>query len=292
MKVQRGRDEVTVRVRYPKHGKAEPGDLEKMKVRTPDNHELPFVQAAEVEDYQGISVVNRIHRRRAITVSADVDEDKANADIIVTGMSHGILKQLEQKYPSISILIEGQKEKTVESLGSLKRGFIVAVLVIYVLLVIQFRTYTHPLVVMVAIPFSIIGVIVGHMVFGMDLTLLSMFGVLALAGIVVNDSLLLVHSANDEASQGKSLEQALTAAGCNRFRQIILTSVSTMAGLTPILMETSFQAQFLKPMTVSVVFGLVFSTVLILLLVPSLLVIREDILKTLGRSSNPAEQEH
>ncbi|MFC1835921.1 efflux RND transporter permease subunit [Thermodesulfobacteriota bacterium] len=283
LKIQRGRKEVTVRVRYPEYGKAEPGDLEQMKIRTSKKKELPFGQVARVSNYQGAASVDRIHRKRAITVTADVDEEEANAQQIVGALESNFFDKLREAYPGVSILVEGQRKSTAESMGSLKTGFVVAVIIIYILLVNQFRTYTQPLVIMVAIPFSIIGVVAGHFLFGLALTLLSMFGVLALAGIVVNDSLLLVHSANTELEKGAPLDEALVIAGRGRFRQIILTSLSTMGGLTPILMETSFQAQFLKPMTVSVVFGLLFSTILILLFVPSLLVIRRDII-ALGSS--------
>lgn len=211
-------------------------------------------------------------------MTADVDEAQANAAQIVESMEQGFFRELRQRYPGVDILVEGQKQTTEESLSSLQVGFLIAVLIIYVLLVNQFRNYTQPLVVMAAIPFSIIGVVLGHMLFGVDLTLLSMFGVLALAGIVVNDSLLLVHASNAELDAGASLHDSLMRAGRSRFRQIILTSISTIAGLTPILLETSFQAQFLKPMTIAVVFGLLVSTVLILLFVPSLMAIREDVI--------------
>ena len=147
----------------------------------------------------------------------------------------------------------------------------------------MFRTYTHPLIIMAAVPFSFIGIVAGHLLFGMDFTILSMFGILALTGVVVNDSLLLIESTNREIEKGLPLEEALANGAKNRFRQIILTSLSTAAGLTPLLMETSFQAQFLKPMSITVVFGLMASTGLILLLVPALTVIRADILTALGR---------
>lgn len=283
VKVQRGRDEVTVRVRYPEHGRTATGDLENMKVRTPDNKEIPFSQVAKVTEYQGPAIIERVHRKRAITVTADIDEDKANAAQIMKSLSTDFFPDLKHTYPGIKILLEGQQRETEESMGTLKTGFLVALGIIYVLLVLQFGTYTHPLVVMVAIPFSLIGVIVGHLLFRIDLTLFSMLGVVALAGIVINDSLLLVHTANSEIDRGKSLREALLSAGKSRFRQVLLTSISTMAGLTPILAETSFQAQFLKPMTVSVVFGLLFSTILVLLFIPSLVMIREDVMDLLRR---------
>lgn len=283
IKIQRGRDEVTVRVRYPEYGKAAVGDLETMRVRTADNREIPFSSVASMAMHQGPAKVQRIYRKRAITVTADVDEDKANASEIVRNLSEGFFDELHRAYPGVRVLLEGQKKETDDSVGSILKGFVVAVLIIYVLLVGQFRTYTHPLIVMAAIPFSFIGVVIGHILFGIDITLFSICGVVALAGIVVNDSLLLIDASNSELAQGKPLEESLVIAGRKRFRQILLTSISTMAGLTPILLETSFQAQFLKPMTVSVVFGVMVATVLILLFIPSLVVIRNDILKALGR---------
>jgi multidrug efflux pump subunit AcrB len=284
--IQRGRDEVTVRVQYPERGRAEPGDLERMKIRTADGRELPFRQVASVDLHRGPATIDRIHRKRAVTVTADVDENKANAAQIVARIEQTYFDTLQREHPGVTILVEGQKKETAESVGSLRYGFIVAVLMIYVLLVNQFRTYTLPLVVMTAIPFSVIGVIVGHFLMGLDLTLLSLFGVLALAGIVVNDSLLLVHAATAAEEQGHSLDEALVAAGRSRFRQVILTSLSTIGGLTPILSEQSFQAQFLKPMTVSVVFGLIVATGLVLLFVPALMMIRRDILNVFTRERN------
>ena len=142
LKIQRGRDEVIVRVRYPEHGKAEPGDLENMKIMTSSGAELPFYQVADIEEYQGPAIIERIHRKRAITVTADVDEEKANADQIVDALSRNFFNKLREAYPGIVLLTEGQKKEARESLGSLKTGFLVAVLMIYVLLVNQFRTYT------------------------------------------------------------------------------------------------------------------------------------------------------
>jgi multidrug efflux pump subunit AcrB len=183
--------------------------------------------------------------------------------------------------------MEGQEKERVESIQSLFQGLGVALFLIFVLLVNMFRTYTHPLIIMAAIPFSFIGIIIGHLLFGMDFTILSMFGILALAGIVVNDSLLLIEASNRFQKKGLELQSALVQGARNRFRQIILTTLSTSAGLTPLLLETSFQAQFLKPMTITVVFGLLAATVLILLLVPALTMIRADILNLLRWDPGP-----
>jgi multidrug efflux pump subunit AcrB len=283
LKVQRGRNEVTIRVRYPEHERKDPGDLESMKVRTADNKEVPFSEVARVEEYRGPSNIRRMYGRRTVTVSADIDEEKANAVEIIGKLSAGFFSKLKKAYPDVNILLEGQQKERAESMESLFDGMLVALFLIYVLLVNMFRTYTHPLIVMAAVPFSFIGIVAGHLLFGMDFTILSMFGILALTGVVVNDSLLLIESTNREIEKGLPLEEALVRGAKNRFRQIILTSLSTAAGLTPLLMETSFQAQFLKPMSITVVFGLLAATGLILLLVPALTVIRADILTALGR---------
>lgn len=282
LKVQRGRNEVTIRVRYPEQERIFPGDLENMKIRTSDNKEIPFRQIATVKEYRGPSNIHRKHGRRSITVSADVDEDKANAREIVSKLSETVFPDLKINFPGVNIALEGQEKETVETVGSLMKGLLVALFLIYILLVNMFRTYTHPLIILTAVPFAFIGIIFGHLLFGMDFTILSMFGVLALAGIVVNDSLLLIEASNRALESGSNLEESLMKGARNRFRQIILTSLSTAAGLTPILLETSFQAQYLKPMTITVVFGLLSATVLILLLVPALTVIRADILTFFG----------
>lgn len=284
-KIQRGTNEVIIRVRYPEAGRASRYDLEMMRVRTADNKAVPFGQVVEIEEYQGPSNIVRRYGRRSITVSADVDESRANAREIVNKLSGGFLNELKQSFPGVGVVLEGQQKETVESMSSLFKGLIVALFLIYILLANMFRTYTQPLIIMTAIPFAFIGIILGHLAFGMDITILSMFGVLALTGIVVNDSLLLLEASNREIDRGLTLSEALIAGIRDRFRQIILTTLSTAAGLLPLLMETSFQAQFLKPMAITVVFGLVTSTVLILLLVPCLAVIREDVLKWLGKEA-------
>jgi len=283
LKVQRGRNEVTIRIRYPERERKQTGDLENVKVRTPDNKEVAFNEVADVEEYRGPSNIYRMYGRRAVTVSGDIDEDRANAFEILSKLSEGFFADLKQAYPDVDIILEGQQKERAESMKSLFRGLLVALFMIYVLLVNMFRTYTHPLIIMTAIPFSFIGIVVGHLLFGIDFTILSMFGILALAGIVVNDSLLLLESTNRQIEKGQPLEEALVGGARNRFRQIILTSLSTAAGLTPLLLETSFQAQFLKPMSITVVFGLLAATFLILLLVPALTVIRADIMNALGR---------
>ncbi len=287
LKVQRGRNEVTIRVRYPERERTSPGDLENVKVRTSDNREVAFSEVAKVQEYQGPSSIYRKYGRKTVTVGADIDEEKANAGEITAKLSEGFFAELKKDFPDVDVLFEGQEEERAKSMKSLFEGLLVALFLIYVLLVNMFRTYTHPIIVMTAIPFSFIGIIAGHLLFLMDFSILSMFGILALAGVVVNDSLLLLEATDREMEKGIPLQEALVRGARNRFRQIILTTLSTAAGLTPILLETSFQAQFLKPMTITVVFGLLASTFLILLLIPALAVIRADILGLFGRSVGP-----
>ncbi len=284
LKVQRGNNEVTVRVRYPEAERSTPGDLENVRIRTENNKEIPFRQVAEVEEYRGPSSIHRKYGRRTITVSADVDEDRANAREILMKLSQTFFPALKRDHQGLDISLEGQEKERKESMWSLFQGIAVALFAIYVLLVNMFRNYSHPFIILTAVPFSFIGIVAGHMVFGIDLTILSMFGVLALTGIVVNDSLLLIEATNRQTDRGVPIEEALVYGARNRFRQILLTTLSTCAGLTPILLETSFQAQFLKPMSITVAFGLAAATALILILVPALTVIRADIMGALGKS--------
>ncbi len=282
LKVQRGRNEVTIRVRYPEEERAALGDLENMRIRVGGDRDIAFKEVAQIEEYRGPSNIVRKHGRRSITVSADVDDDRTNAREVISRLSESFFPELKREFRDVNINMEGQQRETEETMGSLLKGLGVALFLIYVLLVNMFRTYSYPIIVMTAVPFSFIGITAGHFLFGMDFTILSMFGVLALAGIVVNDSLLLVEATNNGIESGLPLEQALEEGAVNRFRQIILTTLSTAAGLFPIMLETSVQAQYLKPMTITVVFGLLTATGLILLLVPALAVIRADIMGMLG----------
>jgi multidrug efflux pump subunit AcrB len=181
-----------------------------------------------------------------------------------------------KRYPGVSFSMEGEEKRRVESMDSLKRGFTLALMGIYLLLATQFRSYVQPLAIMIAIPFGLVGAVVGHLVMGLDLTLMSLFGIVALSGIVVNDSLILVDFINRALRDGKPLEEAVEASGKARFRPVILTSVTTIAGLMPLMLERNFQAQFLIPMAVSITFGLFLATVLTLLLVPALYLIIKD----------------
>jgi len=268
MRVQRGRDEVKVMVRYPEYERSSLAFIEGMRVRTATGAEVPFAQVAEVEIGRGYASIDRTDRQRIVNVFGDIEETVANASEVLADMETSVLPELLAKYPGLSYNLEGQEQERADSMRSLGQGFIVAVFVIYSLLAVLFRSYVQPLLVMSAIPFGIVGAAWGHVIMGWDLTLLSMMGVVALAGVVVNDSLLMIDFINRARGLGLSTHDAILQSGVRRFRPILLTSLTTFLGLTPLLLETSLQAQFLIPMAISLGFGVLFATGITLLLVP------------------------
>ncbi len=275
-RIQRGRDEVKVMVRYPADRRRSLGDLEDMRIRGPGGKEVPFSTVAEADLGRGYATITRVDRRRAIRVTADVDKTKANANDIIADLQSNYLPTLRAEHPSILYSFEGERREQNETLGGVMRGFMLAVLIIYALLAIPLRSYLQPLLVMIAIPFGVVGAVWGHVIMGLDLTILSMFGLVALAGVVVNDSLVLVDFVNRNVDRMPRL-QAVRQAGVDRFRAILLTSLTTFAGLTPLILEKSLQAKFLIPMAVSLAFGVIFSTAISLLLLPACYLVLEDI---------------
>ncbi len=268
MRIQRGRHEVKLMVRYPPEERRSLVDFRELRVRTADGVERPITELAEIESKRGFSEINRVDQLRSITISADVDETTANADLIISELQREFVPKLTAAYPALKLRWEGQREQSNESVGSLMVGFAVAILCMFVLLVLQFRSYMQPLLILAVIPFGMIGAVWGHAFLGLPLTLFSMFGLVALAGVVVNDSIVLIDFINTRVRAGVPSRQALLEAGERRFRPIMLTSLTTIAGLLPLLMEKSFQAQLLIPMAASLAFGLMLATVLVLLLIP------------------------
>ena len=203
------------------------------------------------------------------------------------------LAGLLRDYPGLTFDLEGEEKERKESLGSMKTGFMLALFIIFTLLALPFRSYTQPFLIMAAIPFGVVGAVLGHLIMGFDLSILSMFGIVALSGVVVNDSLLLIDRVNHNRREGMELHQALLAGGTRRFRPIILTSLTTFFGLVPMILETSVQAQFLIPMAISLAFGILFATGITLLLIPSLYVVLEDARRLIGlkQSMGPVTRE-
>ena len=277
LRIQRGRDDLKVMVRYAEHDRQSISGIEEMRLRTIDGQEIPIEEVATINPGRAYSVIHRVNRKRVITVSSDLDESIANASKIVADLKTDFLPKLIQRYPGIKYDLEGQEKRTRESLDSLKRGFALALMGIFFLLASQFRSYIQPIIIMVAIPFGLIGAIAGHIIMGLQLTIVSIFGIVALSGIVVNDSLILIDFINRSVRKGEEINTAVVESGKARFRPVLLTSVTTIAGLSPLLLERSFQAQFLIPMAVSISFGLLIATVLTLLFVPALYLIIQDV---------------
>ncbi|RMG47961.1 MAG: efflux RND transporter permease subunit [Acidobacteria bacterium] len=282
-RIVRGNDEIKVMVRYPLRERRSRAGLERMRIRLPDRTEVPFITVAEVLPDRGDAAIRHVDRRRAVNVTANVDEARANANEIQQELRRAVFPQLLRKYPGIRLSFEGQGREQRETMSGLRRGFVIALIAIYALMAIPFRSYVQPAIVMTAIPFGLVGAVWGHMIMGMDLTILSMFGLVALAGVVVNDSLVLVDFINNYTAEGHSVFEAAKMAGVARFRPILLTSLTTFAGLTPLIMERSMQAQFLIPMAVSLGFGVVFSTVISLVLIPCGILALEDFRRGLSR---------
>ena len=292
LRLQRGRNEIKVMVRYPDADRRQLWNFETMHIRTPGGKEIPLLQAAKVIEGYGFSEINRTDRKRVINISASVNAEKANAQDILVELKKGLLPQLTSDYPGLSWDMEGEEKERKDSLKSMLEGFKLALVAIFILLAIPFRSYSQPLLIMAAIPFGLVGAVLGHIIMGFNLSILSMFGLVALSGVVVNDSLLLIDKINTNRRNGASLREAIIAAGTRRFRPIILTSLTTFFGLMPMILETSVQAQFLVPMAISLGFGILFATGITLLLIPTFYLILEDIRRLLGLKEEHARQLH
>ncbi len=269
MRLQRGRHEVKLMVAYPREERRAFTVLDDVQVRAADGVARPLTELADVAAAQGYSEINRLGQKRAITVTADVDaKASVTSAQIIAFMQEKLLPEFVTDYPAVRVRWEGEQEQTNESLRSLGLGFIVSVFAMFVLLTIEFRSYLQPLLILTAIPFGAAGAVFGHAIMGMPLSLFTMFGVVALAGIVVNDSIVLIDFINARVREGRPLHLAIREAGCVRFRPVFLTSITTVGGLLPLLFDKSFQAQFLIPMAAAMTFGEMVTTVLILIMIP------------------------
>ncbi len=283
-RVQRGRDDIRVMVRYPEAGRRSLGDLDEMRIRTPDGREVPFCEVAAVDEGRGFATIKRVDRCQAVNVTAAVDPAHAMPWSVIADLKNTVLPDLLADYPGVSHTFEGTQAEQRDTIKGLVKGFALAILLIYALLAVPLRSYVQPLIIMLAIPFGLVGAVWGHLIMGIDLTIMSMFGIVALAGVVVNDSLVMVDFINRHRQAGGELLDAVRQSGAVRFRAILLTSLTTFAGLFPLIMEKSLQAQFLIPMAISLAFGVVFSTAITLVLVPAGYMILEDCRRVIGRS--------
>lgn len=276
-RVQRGNSDVRVMVRYPKSERGSVGNLENMWIRLPDGRELPFSAVAEYEMQPGFSVIRRMDGNRTVTVSANADLALAEPARIADDLLENYIPLLLQNYPGVTVALDGSSREERLGLEESWYAFVAALFGIYVLMAIPLRSYLQPLIIMSVIPFGIVGAVVGHWVLGIAVSSLSLIGIIALSGVVVNDSLILVDHVNKKVEGGMDPTSAAIDGGKARFRPILLTSLTTFFGLLPILSETSMQAQMVVPMATSLAFGILFATVITLVLVPCLYKILGDI---------------
>jgi multidrug efflux pump subunit AcrB len=281
-RIQRGRDEVRVMVRYPYENRTSLADLEQMRIRLPNGTGVPIGEVTDMRFGEGFPTISRIDGQRVINIQSDADKEVADFRAI-NGALYGsgkeessILKDIKERYPSVELVKGGEAKDWEETQASLLGGVVMVAFLIYALLAVPFRSYLQPLIVMAVIPFGFTGAVFGHLITMQAVSILSMLGIIALSGVVVNDSLVLVDYINQRRAEGVSLHQAVVEAGKRRFRPILLTSLTTFVGLVPILLERSLQAQFLIPMATSLAFGVLFATFITLLLVPAIYLVLED----------------
>jgi len=276
-RIQRGRDDVRVMVRYPVDERRSLGNLDRMRVRGPGGIEASFGDVAELVHASGPATIDRRDRMRTVTITAELDRTRANANEILADLQKGLLAELSAESPGLAFSFEGEQRDQREMMPNLFKGMVLVNLMIFAILAVTFRSYVQPGLVMLAIPFGVAGAILAHFFLGMNLTVLSTIGIMALMGVVVNDSIVMIEFVNEARAKGMPLFDAILHAGPIRFRPIMLTSLTTFAGLAPLLLEKSLQAQFLIPMVVSLAYGVVLSTAVVLFIVPAAYGILEDV---------------
>ena len=269
-RLQRGADTVKVMVRYPLEDRRSLATLETMHIRTANGESVAINEVADIQLGLGLTAINRIDRDRTVTISADADATKVQSGEVISDLTENYIPELLAKYPGLKFGLGGASEEERELVQRMVIGFVASIFLIYGLLAVPLKSYIQPLIIMSVIPFGFIGAVIGHLLFDVSISMLSIFGLIALAGVVVNDSLILVEFVNRGRSDHDSIDQALLGAGKKRFRAILLTTMTTFVGLLPMLFETSMQAQFVIPMALSLSFGIVFATTITLVLVPCL----------------------
>ena len=280
LRQQRGRDEVKVMVRLPATARQSAFTVEQLILRTEQGGEIPLSEAADVERGRAYTEIQRRDGRRVVAVTAEVDDQIANANSIIGELTTNELEALKKKYPGLTYSLEGEQASQRETLTAMAIGLPLALLLIYGLLAVPFRSYVQPLIVMLGIPFSFIGALVGHLLLGYGLSIISLFGMVALAGVMVNDSLVLIVATNRiRQERGIPPSEAVMQGAMNRFRPIVLTSLTTFFGLAPMMFETAMQARFLIPMAISLGFGILFGTAIILILVPCVYLMVDTLLR-------------
>jgi multidrug efflux pump subunit AcrB len=282
-RVQRGKEDIRIMVRYPEDERRSLGDLEAMRIRTADGTEVPFGSVARATLARGYTTINRVDGQRVVQVQADVDRSISAPEEILNSLMANELPRILESHPGVGYRLAGEAEQRTESMGSLVRTALLALLVIYTLLAIPLQSYLQPLVIMSVIPFGAVGAILGHLLLDRSLVFFSLLGIVALSGVVVNSSLVLVDYINRRRHEGDNLESTVASAGAVRFRPIVLTSITTFVGLAPMMLDTTISTHLFVPMAISLAFGVLLGTIITLFLVPCLYLVLEDLLRLLRR---------
>lgn len=283
LRQQRGQEEVKVYVRLPENERRHADDIMRLMILAPGGAEIPLSEAAEVERTRAYQEIKRTEGRRTLNVTADVASKEYSAQNIIADLKRRILPAIKSGYPELTYSLEGQQREQRESMGGMSKGFAIALFGLFALLAIIFNSYSQALIILMAIPFGVVGAVLGHVIMGFEMSFVSMMGVVALAGVVINDNILLIDTANQYCRDGMTLYESAIEAPVRRFRPVLLTSLTTFLGLAPMIFETSVQALFMIPMALSLGFGILFSTLITLVLVPSLYLILEDLRSLLGK---------
>lgn len=275
-RVQRGRDDIRIKVRYSDDERSSLSDLEAVRIRTPQGYEVPLFSVADAHYGAGPAVIERADGRRRITVTAQVDDTLANGPVILGELQAGLFRELKRDNPGVSISLEGGSQDSQESIGSLVKLFPIAMVAIFVIIAAIFRSYMQPVLVMITVPFGLIGAILGHVILDWQVVMFSIFGMMALTGVVVNDAIVMIEAINRSLSKGVAVLEAIAMGGIRRFRAILVTSISTIGALVPMIIETDLSAQPLNPMALSLACGVGFATILTLCFIPVTFAILSD----------------
>jgi multidrug efflux pump subunit AcrB len=275
--VQRDKEEVKINVRYTKQERHDLDSLDHFIIRNSQGLEVPLSVVAEVTIVPGSASITRVEGMRRVSVAADIDPAVILEDDVIDELSKGFLQEMKIKFPELKISLEGEAEERRASLQTMFFGFFVAILSIYIIMASLFRSYLQPLIILVTVPFGIIGSIWGHYTLGWNLTMISLFGMVGLTGIVINDAIVLIERINKYIREGTPIKEAVRQGGVRRFRAVMLTSITTIGGMTPLIIENDSYATTLIPMAITIVFGIAFATVLTLFLIPSLFLILNDL---------------
>ncbi|TDJ57321.1 MAG: efflux RND transporter permease subunit [Gemmatimonadetes bacterium] len=288
LRIQRGSEEVRVYVRLPEDERNTLGDIQAYRIMTPTGAAIPLSEVAQVTFGTAPATIRRLDGRRIVTITADVDQAVITGQEVNSELTNRILPAIQQRYPGVRYTFGGEQREQTDAIGGIVTGFLLAALVMYALLAIPFGSYVEPLIIMASVPMGFVGAAFAHLVMGLDLGLLSIFGIVGVSGVVVNDSLVLIDFINEEHRAGKPMAEAIVSAARTRFRPILLTSLTTFLGVFPLIIERSLQAQFLVPMAASIGFGVVFATAIIMVLVPALTMLQADVVAWRARRAPPS----